>query len=276
MDAKLYMCAKLNINAVETGTVNWRGDSVDYYTKPSLCNIVRDNRYTFVSVNEPEDINYIISRLGSYRLNDCIIHICSRPGYDDEFISKTTVSYLFDAAEEGIKAPVSVIIENPAPKSLKAEALTDESFSADVTKLIPAEQRGRCISSLKLSANSVLYDIGSCSGEIAVSAAVEVPDIQVYAIEKKPERYVVINENRCRFACDNVRLINGIAPEVLDYISAAPTHVFIRGCKGQIKDILSAVQKCNPDVRAVVWGNKMETESAVKELNFRNECICIS
>ncbi|MGM9937994.1 MAG: precorrin-6y C5,15-methyltransferase (decarboxylating) subunit CbiE, partial [Candidatus Ornithomonoglobus sp.] len=223
-----YMCAKLGIAVTDTELVSMHGPQTDYFNKKSICNIVRDSKYTFILLNEPKDINSLITQLGSYKLNDCIIHIGSRLGYEDERFCETGVSYMFDAEQEEIKAPVSVIIENPSPKNLLGKHIRDDEFIRDKVPMTKEDIRALCISRLDLDRDSILYDIGAGTGSIAVEASLTSHDIKVYAVEKKSEGYVLINENRCKFGCDNVFLINGEAPEALECLPA-PTHVFIGG-----------------------------------------------
>lgn len=274
-----YMCGKLGIDIAETELVSLHGDNTDYYNKKSICNIVRDSKYTFALLNAPKDINSLITQLGSYKLNDCIIHIGSRLGYQDESFTQTGVSYMFDAEQEEIKAPVSVIIENPSPKKLVGKHIKDDEFIRDNTPMTKDEIRALSIAKLELDPDSILYDIGAGTGSVAVEASLVSHDIKVYAIEKKPERYVLVNSNRCKFGCDNIMLINGEAPEALDYLPA-PTHVFIGGSGGRLLDIVECVIKKNPAVRIVIntiaLNSLAEVMRVIDELDLESEIISVN
>lgn len=274
-----YMCGKLGIDIAETELVSLHGDNTDYYNKRSICNIVRDSKYTFALLNEPKDINSLITQLGSYKLDDCIIHIGSRMGYQDESFTETGVSYMFDAEQEEIKAPVSVIIENPSPKRLVGKHINDDEFIRDNTPMTKDEIRALSISKLNLESDSVLYDVGAGTGSVSIEASLVSHDIKVYAIEKKPERYVLVNSNRCKFGCDNIMLINGEAPEALDYLPA-PTHVFIGGSGGRLMEIVESVIKKNPAVKIVIntiaLNSAAEVMRVISALDLESEIISVN
>ncbi|MGN0163283.1 MAG: precorrin-6y C5,15-methyltransferase (decarboxylating) subunit CbiE [Candidatus Ornithomonoglobus sp.] len=274
-----YMCAKLGIAVTDTELVSLHGPQTDYFNKKSICNIVRDSKYTFALLNEPKDINSLITQLGSYKLNDCIIHIGSRLGYEDEMLCETGVSYMFDAEREEIKAPVSVIIENPSPKNLLGRHIKDDEFIRDKVPMTKEDIRALCISRLALDRDSVLYDIGAGTGSIAVEASLTSHDIKVYAVEKKSEGYVLINQNRCKFGCDNVFLINGEAPEALECLPA-PTHVFIGGSDRRLKEIVECVIRKNPAVKIVIntiaLNSAAEVMRVIEELDLDSEIISVN
>ena len=274
-----YMCGKLGIDTADTAILSLHGSRQVYFNKKSVCNIVRDSKYTFVLLNEPKDINDLITQLGSYRLGDCIIHIGSRMGYEDEMFCKTGVSYMFDAEQEEIKAPVSVIIENPSPKNLQGKHIRDDEFTRDNIPMTKEDIRALCIARLALEHDSILYDIGAGTGSIAVEASLVSHDIRVYAVEKKSEGYVLINQNRCKFSCDNVFLINGEAPEAIEYLPA-PTHVFIGGSGGRLKEIIECVMKKNPFVRIVIntiaLNSAAEVMRVIEELDLDSEIISVN
>ena len=85
---------------------------------------------------------------------------------------------------------------------------------------------------------------------------------KVYAIEKNPEAVRLLEENRRRFLCDNIEIIEGTAPEAVHALEA-PTHVFVGGSSGNLKAILSAVRKKNPGAGIVINAASLETVGEV-------------
>ncbi len=273
-----YMCGRLGIDITETAFVSLHGDS-DYFHKRSFCNIVRDSKYTFVLLNDLNDINPLMSQLGSYGLEGCGIHIGSRLGYADENIMSTQISYMFDAENEGIKNPVSVIVENPSPLNLLGKHLRDDEFARDKVPMTKECVRALVVAKLNLDSDSVLYDIGAGTGSVSVEASLVSHDIKVYAIEKRPEGYVLINSNRCKFGCDNIMIINGEAPAAMEYLPA-PTHVFIGGSGGKLMETVKCALEKNPSVRIVIntvaLNSAAEAMRVIRELNLDSEITSVN
>ena len=134
------------------------------------------------------------------------------------------------------------------------------------------EIREISICKLNLKTDSVLYDIGSGTGSIAIEAASLSDDIKVYAIEKKDEAVKLINANKDKSGLDNIEIINGTAPECLGGLSV-PTHAFIGGSSGNLKDILNCLKELNPRMRVVINAISIETVCEIKEvMNLYDIC----
>lgn len=99
----------------------------------------------------------------------------------------------------------------------------------------------------------------------------------VYAIEKKEEAAALLEENKVKFAVDNLEIIKGEAPEALKDLPA-PTHAFIGGSSGNLKEIVALVLEKNPDVRIVINCITLETISealeVLKKYKFSDQEIC--
>ena len=80
-----------------------------------------------------------------------------------------------------------------------------------------------------------------------------------------------------KFAADNLEIIEGLAPEALTDLPA-PTHAFIGGSSGNLKEIVKLLIEKNPQVRIVVNCITLETVSealeTAKEFGFEeNEIV---
>ena len=123
------------------------------------------------------------------------------------------------------------------------------------------EVRTICIAKLDLEKDAVLYDVGAGTGSVAVEAACQDGSIRVYAIEKNPEGIELIRK-RAKLRTDNVQIVEGTAPEALRKLEP-PTHVFIGGSSGNLREILLAVKKKNPDVQIVLTAISLDTMAEV-------------
>ena len=78
-----------------------------------------------------------------------------------------------------------------------------------------------------------------------------------------------LEENKKKFALDHMRIIAGTAPEAMEELPA-PTHAFIGGSSGNMKEIVELLLEKNPQVRMVINCITLETVgetlSCIKEM----------
>ena len=118
---------------------------------------------------------------------------------------------------------------------------------------------------LHLKEDSVCYDIGSGTGSIAVEAALRSKQLRVYAVEHGEEACGLIAENASRAGVKNLVVVKGEAPECLGELPV-PTHAFIGGSGGRLREILLALREKNPNVRVVLNAVSLETVAEVVAL----------
>ena len=114
-----------------------------------------------------------------------------------------------ECAEQG-KRREQEAQEEPATLS---PGIPDEAFIRGKVPMTKGEVRQVSLCSLRLQKDSVLYDIGSGTGSIAVEAAHLSKGIKVYAIEKKEEALALLAQNKEKFQVANMEIIRGMAPE---------------------------------------------------------------
>ena len=131
------------------------------------------------------------------------------------------------------------------------------------------EVRTVSLAKLCLAEDSVCYDIGAGTGSVSVEMALRADQGEVYAIEKKEDALELLKENKKKFALDHMQIISGTAPEAMEDLPV-PTHAFIGGSSGNMKDIVELLQKKNPQVRIVINCITLETVgealSCIKEM----------
>lgn len=136
------------------------------------------------------------------------------------------------------------------------------------------EVRILIISSLRMKPDSVLWDIGAGTGTIPVEIGLLCPQGQIIAIERDNEVAGLIERNCDRFDVNNVKVIQGSAPECLTEIKPKPDLVCIEGGK-PIKDILKQTWKhLKPEGRIVATVTNLENlyiiSEGLSELQARN------
>jgi precorrin-6B C5,15-methyltransferase / cobalt-precorrin-6B C5,C15-methyltransferase len=120
--------------------------------------------------------------------------------------------------------------------------LHEDEFAKRMPKnglITKREVRLLSLGALSLRPTSVVWDIGAGSGSVSVEAALLSPRGRVYAIEVDPEGVALCRDNARAHGTDNVRVIEGRAPEVLSNLEA-PDAVFVGGSKGSMDAIVGA------------------------------------
>ena len=170
--------------------------------------------------------------------------------------------------------PLSVVCafhENPEP-ALSTHGIPDEEFIRGKAPMTKEEVRSVSLSKLRLTEDSICCDVGAGTGSVSVEMALRADQGQVFAIEKKEEAAALLEENKQKFAVDNLEIIKGEAPQALENLPA-PTHAFIGGSSGNLKEIVALLLGKNPQVRIVINCITLETISealdVLKEYDFQ-------
>lgn len=161
-------------------------------------------------------------------------------------------------------SPLSAIyIRNPsAAHSIVTPGIEDAHFLRDRVPMTKEEVRCISLSKLKLCQNSILYDVGAGTGSIAVEAALMAYEGIVYAVEKQEKAIVLLGENKKKFGTANLNIIEGTAPAALQTLPP-PTHAFIGGSSGNMREILSLLLEKSPSIRIVITAVTLDTLSSV-------------
>ncbi len=176
---------------------------------------------------------------------------------------------IFEATPEGLKdqkAPSLAVLyaEWNGVRRPLSHGLSDEAFTRGNVPMTKMEVRTISVAKLKLTENSVLYDVGAGTGSVSVECAGLSDSVKVYAVEKNPDAVELLHENRKKFALTNLEIIAGTAPEALEDLPS-PTHVFIGGSSGKMEEVIASCLKKNPETRFVVNLITPESLAAVLE-----------
>ncbi len=86
----------------------------------------------------------------------------------------------------------------------------------------------------------------------------------VYAIERKEEACSLIEKNKRHFGTPNIEVVHGLAPEAMKALPT-PTHAFIGGSAGNLKEIMECLLEKNPKIRMVINTVTLETIGEVMD-----------
>ena len=216
------------------------------------CNLpvmIRHNRKVFSILGTKTAVAELSRKLVSYGMGDVLLYVGENLSYPNEKIFVETASRL--EQYEGDSLSVVCACNEHADALPATHGITDAEFLRGKAPMTKEEVRTVSLSKLRLSEDSVCYDVGAGTGSVAIEMALRAYRGTVYAIEKKEDAVHLLEENRQKFAADNLEIVYGTAPEALDPLPA-PTHAFVGGSSGNLRQILALLLQKNPSVRIVI------------------------
>lgn len=263
-----YFCSKLKIKWSDIALLSMHGRD------ESLISTVRANSKTFVLAGGKNSINYILSLLNKSKLNDLFIHVGENLSYSDEKITSGEVKQLINKNFSSLSV---ILIENLKPTNIVTSGIPDSRFIRGSVPMTKEEVRAITISKLQLSKEHIVYDIGAGTGSISVECALHVK--KVYSIDFNENAISLIEANKNKFGLNNIDIIKGKAPEILEYLPP-PDRVFIGGSSKNIKDIIKVAITKNPNVRIVINSIMIETLTQALEyltqLDYNTDIVQVS
>lgn len=246
-----YFCAKIGLSWEDVVPASLHGKDAN------ITGLLRENKRVFAIAGDSECIGRVCEKLALYGMGDTVVYTGERLSYPDESINCASANAFSGCETDPLCA---VLFERRNFKEpVATHGIPDDEFVRGNIPMTKEEIREIVISKLRLKRDSVVYDIGAGTGSISVEASRIALKGRVYAVEKNPDAAkFLIKENREKFACDNLEIIHGKAPEVLKGLPS-PTHAFIGGSSRQLKSIISCLLKKNPKVRIVMTCITLET-----------------
>lgn len=227
-----------------------------------LLSLIRHNPKVFSILGTRDGIRKLAGELQDIGLEHVKIYTGERLSYEDQVIKTGHPKDFLEYDSDSLSV---VYVENEAWERLPAvHGVPDREFLRDKVPMTKEEVRTVSLSKLGLWEDSVCYDIGAGTGSVSVEMALRAHKGRVYAIEKKPEAVELIKKNKAKFGTDNLKIIEGVAPEALIGLEP-PTHVFIGGSSGNMKAILEAVLEKEPNVKIVINCIALESVSQVMD-----------
>lgn len=157
-----------------------------------------------------------------------------------------------------------VILKKVAASPSWTLGIEDEEFSQrkpDKGLITKKEIRVLSLYALKLQKNSTVWDVGTCTGSMAIEAAKLAPEGQVFAIEKNEADLENCFQNQHKFRAD-LTAIHGKAPVGLETFPD-PDAIFIGGTGGEMVEL---IQTCCQRLKA---GGRIVLNAATIENLYR-------
>lgn len=259
ISSMIYFCAKLETPWEDVHPVSLHGRECN------LPGLLRIYGKIFAIVGTTDGIAKLCQKLQSYGMGDVRVEVGERLSYPEE---KITRGYAWQLTELETDSLSVVLFTREGKETVVTHGIPDEAFIRGKVPMTKEEVRSISLSKLQLTRNSVIYDVGAGTGSVSVEMAMQAVEGQVYAIEKKPEAVELLYKNKEKFAADNLTIIEGLAPEACVDLPV-PTHAFIGGSSGNMKEILELLLSKNPKIRVVI--NCIALESVGEAMNCLKE-----
>ena len=248
-----YFAARAGVSWDDALLLSAHGRSCNYVTK------IRRTPKTILLVGGDRGVADLLGALRDNGLGHLSVTVGENLSYPEERIVRGTARELAGQTF----APLSLVLaENPdAGAAVLTPGRPDGDFLRTETPMTKSEVRAVTMSKLRLTRNALCWDVGAGTGSVSLEMAEIAEDGWVWAVERKPEACALIEQNKKHLGVANVTVVPGDAPDALRDLPA-PTHVFVGGSGGELKDIMALALDRNPAVRIVVNTVTAETFAA--------------
>ncbi len=261
------LCARLETSYEDVVPVSLHGRDGD------IVPDVARHRRVFALVGGPEGAAELCRALTAAGLGQVRAAVGERLGYPEERLTAGTAAELAERTFDPLSA---VLIENENARPF-VPGLPDDAFQrGEAVPMTKREIRCCALSHLALTSEAVCWDVGAGTGSVSIEMALLARKGRVYAVEKNENALALLAENRKKFHVSNLEIVPGRAPEACRELPV-PTHVFIGGSTGSLRDIVALVLEKNPNVRLVLTAVTLESvaemERLIKEFDFTDADI---
>ncbi len=231
--------------------------------RQNVIGAVQANPKVFTLASDARSIRELAKNLADYGLSEIKMSVGADLSYPTETIKTGRVKDFLDYREEGIC--VALLENGKADCYVAAHGIPDEQFIRGKAPMTKEEVREISVSKLRLTKDAVVYDVGAGTGSVSVECARIAQRGCVYAVEQKGDALALLEENRKKFGVSNLIAVPGSAPEALRELPV-PSHVFIGGSGGKLKDIIRCLAEKNSGMRVVINCITLETVCETMEL----------
>lgn len=263
LSSLVYLCARLGTSYEDVRPVSLHGRDHD------IVPDIRKYRRVFTLVGGENGMGLLCKQLTEAGLGGVKVSVGENLSYPQERISVGTAAEL---AEKEFSSLSVALIENDAADPVVTHGLPDEAFQrTESVPMTKSEVRSVCLSKLALSEHAICWDVGAGSGSVAIEMALQANSGQVFAIERKDTAVELLRENTRRLGLENLSVVPGLAPEACLCLPA-PTHVFVGGSAGNMRQILDEILAKNPNARIVATAVTLESigelTQCIKDIPF--------
>lgn len=264
-----YFCSRLGRSWQRVHPISSHGRECD------VVGQIRKYRSSFILLGGRESVSGLCRQLVSSGMSGVALWAGENFSYEDERIAweMTPAEMLMEDEASPFGSLVCVLVENPEAEEGKLYpegGLKDDQFIRGKVPMTKEVVRRISLEKLRIGDGAVCYDIGAGTGSVAVEMGMEIRrrggNGVLYAIERKKEALQLIQSNCQKFhgSWSGFHIVEGEAPGVLQELEP-PTHAFIGGTNGRMREIVEALLSANREVRIVVTAITLETVGEILE-----------
>lgn len=254
LSSLVYLCARLGTSYEDVYPVSLHGRD------HNILSDLRTHSRIFVLVGGENGIGRLCQQLTAAGFGNAKVSAAQRLSYEDEQITIGTAQALSCQTFDSLSV---ALIETEGSPAVVTHGLPDHVFQRGggtdgIVPMTKSEVRSVCLSKLQLHCDSICWDVGAGTGSVAIEMALQARKGQVYAIEKKDVAIQLLRENSSRFGTGNLTVVPAAAPDACLELPA-PTHVFIGGSSGNMRQIIGLILEKNPNARIVATAIALES-----------------
>lgn len=249
ISSAVYFCNLLGVPWSDVRFVSLHGQSANAVRE------VASHERTFFLLGGSNDAGEICRKLCEYGFGQVRIAVGERLGYPDEHCTRGMALEFTELQTDRLAV---LLAENSTWERSVPMGIPKADFVRGKVPITKPEVRLTAIAKLRIEQNSVCWDIGCGTGSVSVELALHCPEGSVYAVDHHAEAIGLTTENARRFACDNIRVMQGEASGLVPELPA-PDCVFIGGSSGELETVLRAALEKNAVARIVITAVTLET-----------------
>lgn len=273
-----YFCARLGKSWQDVFPVSIHGREWDAAAD------VRNHKACFILLGGQGSVPSLCRQLVGSGMSHVSIWAGENFSYQDERITweMSPAELIMEDEHQPFGSLACVLVENSQAleeQLYPVRGPADHEFIRGQVPMTKAEVRRLSLLKLRIGYGAVCYDIGAGTGSVAVEMGMEIRRMggsgEVYAIERGEEALCLIRSNFQKFhgGWQGFHLVEGEAPEVMKELPA-PTHAFVGGTGGKMREIVAELLEANPNVRIVMNAISLETVGeildCIREFGFQD------
>lgn len=253
----VYFASRLGIPWEDLALLSLHG------RQQNLIAALQSRGSVFALMDGPEGVQKLSQQLLNYGFSEVEMNVGYQLSYPQEKILRGTPEQFLNYDAQGVAV---VILRNHKVSAwVVTHGIADSEFIRGEVPMTKEEVRSVSLTKLALTKDAIVYDIGAGTGSVAVECARQAVCGKIYAIERNPQALELIEKNKLKHRVCNLEIIEGEAPQALRELSA-PTHAFIGGSGGKLREIAEMLWQKNPMVRLVWNVISLETLREIMEL----------
>ena len=253
----VYFASKLQTSWDDMLLTSMHGRSLN------LLDALKKSGKVFTLASDAKSIRELADFLLEYGRTDLIMSVGTNLSYPEESVTTGVPADFSAYSVEGVS--VVLLQQKNHTEPVVTHGIPDAAFIRAKVPMTKEEVRSISLSKLQLQADSVVYDVGAGTGSISIEAACMADRGIVYAIEQKEEAVALIRENSRKFGVSNLQVIHGKAPDAFVDLET-PTHAFLGGTGGNMREIIGWLRERNPQIRIVINCIALETLAEITAL----------